>query len=268
MTQIYPMVVDLSHWDPADDYEAVKREGIVGVIYKATEGQGYTDPTYVQQQRAAKSAGLKWGSYHFADASNVHGQIDNYLRFAFPDPDELFCLDWEDNPSGNGRMSVDNVKIWIREVERQLGREGQCVIYSGNTAKEQIEGKDSFFGERRLWLAHYSTTPAWQKSWVSFWLWQFTDGEYGPQPHTIDGVGPCDVNSYNDGNAERLIAEWATGSADRPPEPGPDPDDVVTVLINAPLGITVKTRTFQFGTPVLRDRRREAGVESKSMEKD
>jgi lysozyme len=261
MAKIFPMVIDLSHWDPADDYEAVKAEGIVGVIYKASEGQTYTDPTYVAQQRAAKAAGLKWGSYHFADASSVSGQIDNYLRFAAPDPDELFCCDWEDNPTGNGRMSVADCKTWITEVERALGREGQCVIYSGNTAKEQLGDKvDTFFGSRRLWLAQYSSTPAWQKSWHGFWLWQFTDGEYGPTPHAIDGVGPCDVNSYNDGTPEQLVAEWATGSEDQPPAPAPD-QPVVNVLINAPPGVIVKTRVFQFGTPTLRDRKKEAGTE-------
>ena len=72
---IKPMVVDLSHWDPADDYAAVKRDGIVGVIYKATQGTAYTDDTYVNQQHAAKAAGLLWGAYHFAEATNVDQQV-------------------------------------------------------------------------------------------------------------------------------------------------------------------------------------------------
>lgn len=263
MMQIYPMVVDLSHWDPADDYEAVKADGIVGVIYKATEGVSYTDPTYVAQQQAAKAAGLKWGSYHFADASPVGKQIDNYMRFACPDPDELFCLDWEDNPTGNGMMPLGDVTTWITEVERALRREGQCVLYSGNTAKEQLGNSvDTFLGSRRLWFAQYGSTPSWQKSWDHYWIWQFTDGEYGPQPHAIDGVGPCDINSYDLGDADRLIAEWATGSAEQPPEPAPGPDEsVVNVLINAPPGVVVKTRVFQLSTPQARlDRRREADI--------
>jgi len=86
---IKPMVVDLSHWDPADDYDAVKRDGIVGVIYKATQGTSYTDGTYVDQQHPAKAAGLLWGAYHFAEATNVDQQVQNFLRFAAPDPDEL-----------------------------------------------------------------------------------------------------------------------------------------------------------------------------------
>jgi len=81
---INPRVVDLSHWNPANDYDAVKDAGIVGVIYKATEGVSYTDNTYVQQQHAAKAAGLKWGAYHLANGRVVDGQVANFLRFAAP----------------------------------------------------------------------------------------------------------------------------------------------------------------------------------------
>jgi lysozyme len=250
--KINPLAVDLSHWDPAYDYEAVRADGIAGVIYKATEGQSYTDDTYVGQQYAAKVAGLKWGSYHFADASNVRGQIDNYLRFAAPDPDELFCLDWEDNPTGNGMMSLADVKTWIDEVERALGRTGECVLYSGNTAKEQLgDDVDGFLGDRRLWLAHYAATPSWQRSWNKPWLWQYTDGEYGPQPHQVDGVGPCDINSY-DGAADELIAEWATG-VDEGLDPEPDPGrPVVNVLISVPAGVKVMVRQFRLSVPQTR----------------
>jgi len=243
MPQICPLVVDLSHWDPADNYDAVKAEGIVGVIYKATEGTGYTDDTYVSQQQAAKACGLKWGAYHFADASDVGKQIDNFMRFACPDPDELFCLDWEDN--GGDCMSLADVKIWIREVESQLRREGQCVLYAGNTAKEALgDDVDTFLGERRLWLCQYGTSPTVQKSWDSYWLWQFTDGVYGPQPHAINGIGPCDINSYDRGPAEQLIADWATGRPQPALPARPTDAEVVSVLINAPPNIEIKVRRF------------------------
>jgi lysozyme len=245
--QIFPMVVDLSHWDPASDYAAVKNDGIVGAIFKATEGVSYTDPTYVAQQAAAKAAGLKWGAYHFADSSSVDAQIKNFMNFASPDPDELFCLDWEDN--GGDVMSAANAKTWITQVENQLGRPNQCVIYSGNTAKEKISGKDAFFGARRLWLCQYTSgTPTWQESWDNYWLWQFTDGQVGPQPHSVSGVGNCDINSYDQGPAEQLIAEWASGSAQPQPQP-PTPDQAtVTVLISAPPSVTVKVRQVPAAT--------------------
>src|SRR5215467_2138037 len=193
--QVNPLVIDLSHWDPADDYGAVKDDGIAGVIYKATEGQGYTDPTYPEQQQAAKKWGLKWGAYHFADGTKTSGQIDNFLRYACPDPDELFCLDWEDNPGGNGKMSLSQVKEWTDEVEKALRRPGECVIYGGNTIKENGNG-DPFLLERRLWLCQYGSNAVLPEGYTDYWLWQFTDGVSGPTPHSIDGVGPCDINSY------------------------------------------------------------------------
>lgn len=256
MTDINPLVVDLSHWDPAEDYAQVKREGIVGVIYKATEGTGYTDPTYVQQQKAAKGLGLKWGAYHFATASNLSGQIDNFLSYASPDPDELFCLDWEDY--GADTMSLQSVKTWITEVENALHRPGECVLYSGNTVKEALGNRiDTFLSERRLWLAQYGSNPVCQNSWDNYWLWQFTDGIIGPQPHTIDGIGPCDINSY-DGDADHLIAEWATGHADATQPPPVDIANIVHVIINAPPSVTVKVRTMSLTPPQIRDVRRRA----------
>jgi lysozyme len=213
-------VIDLSHWDPADDYSRVADDGILGVIYKATQGTSNRDDTYVEQQRDAKAAGLLWGAYHFADGSDVDQQIANFLTFADPDPDELFCLDWEDNPAGT-KMSVAQVKQWVEGVEDALGRPGQCVIYGGNTIKESLGSKvDPWFGSRRLWLCQYGSTPVVQASWKTYWLWQFTDGEYGPSPHSIDGVGPCDINSYK-GNDDQLTAEWADGTAEPAPAPGP-----------------------------------------------
>lgn len=238
MTDINPLVVDLSHWDPASDYTEVKRDGIVGVIYKATEGTGYTDPTYVSQQQAAKAAGLKWGAYHFATAASLQGQIDNFLRFASPDPDELFCLDWEDY--GDNTMSLSMVKKWIATVEEALHRPNECVLYSGNTAKEALgNDADTFLGEHRLWLCQYGSNPVWQRSWESPWLWQFTDGIVGPEPHTINGIGPCDINSY-DGMADDLIEEWASGFAKPAP---PVETAAVHVMIHTPPGVTVKVHT-------------------------
>jgi lysozyme len=261
---VNPLVVDLSHYDTSDNYEDVKADGIVGVIFKATEGTSYTDPTYVQQQHAAKAVGLKWGCYHFADGSNIDSQVANFMNFACPDPDELFCLDWEDNPNGT-KMTVDQAKQWISKVESQLGRPGQCVIYGGNTIKEALgDSVDEFFGSRRLWLCQYSSTPVVQASWDSYWLWQYTDGNYGPSPHSVNSVGLCDINSY-DGSADQLIAEWATG-ADVPPQPNPPSPvaDQVSVLIAAPPGIAVKVRQIQLGsvgvswTDLKNTRRKEA----------
>jgi lysozyme len=232
------LVVDLSHWDPAQDYAQVKAAGICGVIYKATQGTGYRDSTYLKQRQAALNAGLFWGAYHFGDGSDPQKQVDNFLRCAQIDDQTLFALDWEDNPSS--QMKLDDARRFIELCENGLGRTNQCVLYSGNTAKDALGNrKDPFFGARRLWLAQYGTNCVCQASWAAYWLWQYTDGQYGPEPHTVAGCSPdgIDCNHY-DGTSDELAAEWASGTP--APSPPPSPTDlVVTISISVPPGVAV-----------------------------
>jgi lysozyme len=211
------LVIDLSHFDFATDYAKVKASGVAGVIYKATQGSGMNDSTYLAQKAEAKAAGLLWGAYHFGDGSDPKDQAQNFLTFARVDPDELFCLDYEDYPSS--QMSIGQAETFVVDVEAGLGRNGQCVLYSGNLIKETIRSQDQgFWSARRLWLAEYGPTPKVPAPWAKQWLWQYTDGESGPTPHGVPGVSEKthDCNHY-DGTPEQLAAEWATGKASTAP---------------------------------------------------
>jgi hypothetical protein len=107
-------------------------------------------------------------------------------------------------------------------------------------------------------LCQYTSgTPTWQQSWSGYWLWQFTDGQTGPGPHEIPGIGHCDINSYDqDGGVEQLIAEWATGS----PQP-PQPDtQVVEIVITAPPGVEVKVRQTTAGMSTTKNARDKEGT--------
>ena len=232
------LVVDLSHWDPAENYHQVAAAGVRGVIYKATQGTGYRDSTYAKQRQAALKAGLVWGAYHFGDASDPERQVENFLAYAQIDDQTLFSLDWEDNP--NSQMKLEGARRFIDICEQKLGRPNQCVVYSGNTAKEALGNRnDAFFGARRLWLAQYSNKAVCQASWASYWLWQYSDGTYGPEPHTVDGcvVDGVDCNHY-DGTGDELAAEWASGVPAPPPPPLPS-ELVVMITIDVPVGVTV-----------------------------
>lgn len=249
-----PLVVDLSHWDPANDYSKVKAAGIVGVIYKATQGTSSSDITYMDQRRMAKAAGLLWGSYHFATGAKTALQAQHYLKVASVGPDELFCLDWEDN--GGDKMSASQVEEWITTVEAGLNRPGQCVLYSGNTAKEALgSSRNTFLGSRRLWLAQYGMTPVPQASWSDWWLWQYTDGRVGPTPHAIPGIGNCDINSYK-GAAAQLTAEWS-GAGDVvvvPPVVPPPVPGVITVTDELSLQKAINSLGSQLtGAPLVED---------------
>ena len=73
-------VVNMSHYDlMRPDFVGMASEGIVGVIHEATYPRRERDARYYERQRAALEAGLLWGAYHFADATNPIRQADHFL---------------------------------------------------------------------------------------------------------------------------------------------------------------------------------------------
>ena len=159
-----------------------------------------------------------FGAYHFFRPGNVERQVEHFLNNAMPGPDTLLVLDHEDEG-----CSIADVKKFLQLVEDATGQ--RPALYSGYVIKEQLGSKiDSYLAETRLWLAQYGpepeAPPCWNHSGV--WLWQYTDGDVGPEPHKVDGIGHCDINSY-DGTQQELVASWAFPDTDGPPQPEPPP---------------------------------------------
>lgn len=222
---------DLSHYEWPCDLSALADSGCVAVIWKATQGRGYQDPTYPAARNAAYAAGLLWGAYHFGDASPVDQQVNNFLAYAVPTGDDLIILDFEDN--SDNTMLLSQAQDWITQVEDKQQRPNEVALYSGNRIKETL-GNDAsaFWSAHRLWLCQYGESPVVPKAWAKYWLWQFTDGSSGPEPHTVAGVtGACDVNAYYSDEAQ-LKYEWSGA-------PAPSPNNLI-VTVSAPPGVTVK----------------------------
>jgi GH25 family lysozyme M1 (1,4-beta-N-acetylmuramidase) len=208
MTANKPLVIDIYYGDQVQDFAQAKAFGIVGVIHKASEATSFTDKLYGARRRLATDLGLKWGAYHFFHGAEPVAEADHFLAVAEPDPDTLVALDWEDVPH-LGAPGADKARAFLERIEERLGR--KAVLYSGNVAKEEIKGKDAYFGAHRLWLCQYG--PAWrvQQSWAVPWLWQNNGDNCGPGLHVIPGLkGLCDNNTIIDPmTPEQLLAEWA-----------------------------------------------------------
>jgi len=209
MAAIKLIVVDLSHYDTVTSFSDAKNAGVAGIIYKATEGSSFQDPTYATRRADALAAGLLWGAYHFGDNSPVRSQVSNFIDTAQPDANTLLALDYE--PNGDATMSLDQARQFLTLVARQVGR--RPVLYSGSQIKQTLPQPDAFFGSHRLWLAEYASEPVVPSSWRSYWLWQYSDGSAGPQPRSVPGIpgnsdGCIDCNTF-DGTAAELAAQWA-----------------------------------------------------------
>jgi GH25 family lysozyme M1 (1,4-beta-N-acetylmuramidase) len=204
MSDLLDIVVDLSHWEDVLSFEDVRASGVVGVIYKATEGSDYVDPTYAECRKEAEKAGLKWGAYHFLRPGDLRTQAQFFLKEVGTDL-ELYCADHEDLG-----VSLGDLKEFLFEILRQTGK--HAVIYSGHVIKEQVgDDPDQVLEHFRLWVAHYTdeAEPDWPRQiWPKWWLWQYTEDGSCP------GInGDVDRNKYA-GSAEELVREWAHPRAD------------------------------------------------------
>jgi GH25 family lysozyme M1 (1,4-beta-N-acetylmuramidase) len=207
MTPNKPIVIDIYHGDNVIDFAAVRAAGIVGVIHKASQGAGIVDTSYATRRKLALAAGLRWGAYHFMSLEDGAAQAGHFLSVADADADTLVALDWEN--VGAAEPSAHLARAFLEVIQDKLNRRAK--IYSGNVAKEQVSGKDAFFGAHDLWLCQYGAAWKVQASWSRPWLWQNNGDNYGPGPHRIPGIGGlCDNNCLIDPmTADDLAQGWA-----------------------------------------------------------
>lgn len=182
-------VIDLSHHNPAPDWEALKAAGVLGIIHKATEGTGYADPDRKPRLAAAYRAGLLIATYHFMRPGSMAAQMDFYLKTIDAAPGERIVLDYEDPKLSLSDLRQAVIYIWDKRPDLQI------TVYSGNLIKEQLGNtRDELFAKTSLWIAQYNNTgPSWPKAtWPAWSLWQWTDKEKVP------GISaPVDGNKWN-----------------------------------------------------------------------
>ena len=95
-------IVDLFHGDTGIDFHALKAGGVDGVILKATQGTGYTDPAYADTMARARSVCFPVvGAYHYFDkTAPAVQQVDHFLSVARLKPGEFAALDTEEWTNG------------------------------------------------------------------------------------------------------------------------------------------------------------------------
>lgn len=217
-----PRVADISHHNTVHDMSAAAAAGLWGIIHKASQGSNYADPDYAKHRQMTLDAGMLWGAYHFNDASDVAAQVDHFLRAARPDKTTLLVIDYEDVTDSQGRkrpeqfqMSPQNLVKFLRLIEQKVNR--KVVIYSGNRLREQISKlaapDRAYVCSHPLWLCAYSTAPKIIPGFSNVFLWQYTDGHFGPPPHGMAGIsGDVDLNTFRGTRAD-LEAAWISTAA-------------------------------------------------------
>jgi lysozyme len=202
---INPKVIDLYHGDAVSSFEDAYKAGIRGVIHKATEGATLSDRAYARRRVMALDAGMLWGAYHFLRPGDPAGQARRFLDEARPTEATLIAVDHEDT-----RVPLAALVRFLDELEAAGIR--KRVVYSGFLIKEQLPRADDYqravLAQCELWLAHYAAAPRWPALWKTPFLWQFTGGGEGPEPHSTPGIhGAADLSAF-DGGDDELAAQW------------------------------------------------------------
>lgn len=195
-------VLDMFHGDNQEhvpDFAALKRDGIIAVFHKATQGTRYIDPRYAGRKAAAKAAGMPFGSYHFGDATDEKAQLGHFLSIVRPQPGEQLALDYEKIPGG-ATMSLRQA-YWFLLA---LGHWGKPWLYSGDLIRETLTqhgggyqdpvmtGAPEYFVQCRLWLAEYGPVEKVPWPWKTADMWQFSESGQ------VAGIaGRVDLNYYS-----------------------------------------------------------------------
>jgi lysozyme len=222
-------VINLSHYDLMHpDFAAMKSEGIVGVIHEATYPRFDRDAQYAARQQAAARAGLLWGAYHYADATDPVRQADHFLSivsgaWSQADPVSrptgvLLVLDFEKNGHyPGGTMRADQAVAFVERIRERTGE--YPGLYSGEYHLRQVLNSPKVTAAQRamltkcwLWIANYHYQPRATAPWDFWHLWQYCgDGKCdlprAAYPTSVANVRKAERNIFR-GSASALEDFW------------------------------------------------------------
>jgi hypothetical protein len=207
-----PQFVDASHYHPVTDFGAyVRAASARALAFKVTEGS-YLDPTANEHLAGAEQHGLICIGYEFGLLN-----VNTFLQRFPPRPGRIPVLDFE-----GASISVAAAEAWIRAVQAAYGRYPWFYGHAEWIAQGAPVGTE--VQKCPYWGARYGgplEIPAGVGEPVAF---QFTDGSYGPAPHTFPGIlGNCDINMFAvDVDRLRVLAELPAGAVATPPFGGRD----------------------------------------------
>lgn len=190
------LVADVSSNNGSVDIAAYRAAGHVLLAIKATEGEGFVSPTHRQWATECGRHGVGVLHYHFArpdTGSDPEAEARFFLEAALPlaGGRDYLSLDLERaTPQGWAHDPA-----WSRTFDEYVRAHSRfaTILYANRSTLQAGSGWLSKAPER-YWDADWSGGPDFAPvgGWVA--LRQFTDGVFGPEPHSLLGIGRCDVN--------------------------------------------------------------------------
>jgi GH25 family lysozyme M1 (1,4-beta-N-acetylmuramidase) len=208
--------IDISHYQGAPNFAAVKSAGIGFVFMKGTQGSSYVDPEFYTNRTNAHAAGLAVGIYHFASNTNASVEANYFCSVVGSlNHGDLVALDWEVAGSDPVGWSL----LWLRTVESRLGVKPLLYLNQSTVAAHDWTPvvRENF----GLWLADYDFNSGSVPNvahWPLIAIKQYSDRG------AVSGIaGAVDLDVF-EGDATALEKYGYGGVAPAPvPTPTPHP---------------------------------------------
>jgi lysozyme len=181
--------VDVSHWDGTINWAQAHSAGIAFTIAKATEADGYVDPTFATNRQNAKAAGVAIGAYHFFRANvDPTTQANHFLdTIGSVEPGELSpTLDLETTDGIGGSTIAQRAVTFMQAVQARTGR--VQFVYTSPSFFNSTIGAPASFAPFLLWIANWQVNcPDVPSVWSDWTVWQYTDsGSVSGMPTAVD----------------------------------------------------------------------------------
>lgn len=154
MTNGLALGIDVSAYQPAEDWAAIKAFGVTKAYCKATEGARWVDQTYFAHMNGARNAGIQAGAYHFWRPNDLpDAQAKWFCQQAGWNPEWMPpVLDLEVLAPGQPAAdALAAINTWLEIVGAFVG--GSCRIYT-NVATWRALGNPTNYKQHDLWIAY------------------------------------------------------------------------------------------------------------------
>lgn len=192
-------VADQYEGNAEPDLALYAHYGHVLYAHKATEGTAHIDAMHAQRARRAHEQGLTVLHYHFCrpdQHASAAAEAAAFWRAVKPvyQPGDILALDCE---TEGGRPWVGSPD-YVPNLAAAVHKASNVYPWTyGSTFFLDTVIPVSFLRKNPRWEAAYGPKPGrgrWGKPWA---MWQFTDGQAGPTPHALAGIGECDISELS-----------------------------------------------------------------------
>lgn len=189
------------------NFEAYRKAGHILVGLKATEGTGFIDKRHAEWSERAHKGGVHVIHYHYArlgeSVSNQVVLFGGVVQRHFG-PHDFYCIDLERGE--NEKFTPAEMAAFLNDFDKQFRQKIYHTLrgYMNESLLKEVTAEKGRIAGNNWWIAAWGNRPPVVLG-IKRWAWQRSNGVVGPEPHTLVGIGQCDVSTMNWGTFGRLV---------------------------------------------------------------